>query len=45
MKQNSIMPDYLFEISEREFMDLRSKISTTKFAKTRALPKAFTLKS
>ena len=38
-------PDhYLFEISEKEFWDLRSKFSTTKFAKTRALPKAFTEK-
>jgi hypothetical protein len=36
--------DYMFEISEEEFADLRSKFSTTKFAKTRALPKAFTEK-
>jgi hypothetical protein len=36
--------DYMFEISEGEFEDLRSKFSTTKFAKTRALPKAFTEK-
>jgi hypothetical protein len=36
--------DYMFEISEGEFTDLRSKFSTTKFAKTRALPKAFTEK-
>ena len=36
--------DYLFEISEREFVDLRSKFSTAKFAKTRVLPKAFTEK-
>jgi len=34
----------MFEISESEFVDLRSKFSTTKFAKTRALPKAFTEK-
>jgi hypothetical protein len=34
----------MFEISESEFADLRSKFSTTKFAKTRALPKAFTEK-
>ena len=34
----------MFEISEGEFADLRSKFSTTKFAKTRALPKAFTEK-
>ena len=36
--------DYMFEISEGEFAGLRSKFSTTKFAKTRALPKAFTEK-
>jgi hypothetical protein len=36
--------DYMFEISEGEFADLRSKFSTTKFAKTRVLPKAFTEK-
>ena len=36
--------DYVFEVSEGEFSDLRSKFSTTKFAKTRALPKAFTEK-
>ena len=36
--------DYMFEISDGEFADLRSKFSTTKFAKTRALPKAFTEK-
>ena len=36
--------DYMFEISESEFVDLRSKFSTTKFAKTRSLPKAFTEK-
>jgi hypothetical protein len=35
---------YMFEVSEGEFADLRSKFSTTKFAKTRALPKAFTEK-
>ncbi|PIP05560.1 MAG: DNA-binding protein [Syntrophobacterales bacterium CG23_combo_of_CG06-09_8_20_14_all_48_27] len=36
--------DYLFELCEQEFTDLRSKFSTAKFAKTRALPKAFTEK-
>jgi hypothetical protein len=36
--------DYMFEISEGEFADLRSKFSTTTFAKTRVLPKAFTEK-
>lgn len=34
----------MFEITEEEFTNLRSKFSTTKFAKTRALPKAFTEK-
>ena len=34
----------MFEISDSEFVDLRSKFSTTKFAKTRSLPKAFTEK-
>ena len=33
---------YMFELDEVEFSDLRSKISTAKFAKTRASPKAFT---
>ena len=36
--------DYMFEINKSEFVDLRSKFSTTKFAKTRSLPKAFTEK-
>jgi len=36
--------DYMFEISEGEFADLRSKLSTAKFAKTRVLPNAFTEK-
>lgn len=36
--------DYMFELSGMEFADLRSKISTTKFAKTRVAPKAFTEK-
>src|SRR3990170_2035756 len=36
--------DYMFELSGVEFADLRSKISTTKFAKTRVLPGAFTEK-
>lgn len=35
---------YMFELSEVEFADLRSKLSTAKFAKTRVLPKAFTEK-
>jgi hypothetical protein len=36
--------DYMFEITQKEFADLRSKFSTAKFSKTRALPKAFTEK-
>ena len=36
--------DYMFEISMGEFADLRSKISTAKFSKTRVMPKAFTEK-
>ncbi len=36
--------DYMFELSELEFTDLRSKISSAKFAKTRVSPKAFTEK-
>jgi hypothetical protein len=36
--------DYKFGLSEAEFSDLRSKISTTKFAKTRVTPNAFTEK-
>lgn len=35
---------YVWEIDNQEFVDLRSKFSTTKFAKTRQLPKAFTEK-
>lgn len=36
--------DYMFVLSGMEFADLRPKISTTKFAKTRVTPKAFTEK-
>lgn len=35
---------YLFELSQIEFEDLRSKFSTTNFAKTRVVPKVFTEK-
>ena len=35
---------YVFEIDNQEFAFLRSKFSTTKFQKTRQLPKAFTEK-
>ena len=38
-------PDgYLFELTKDEFEILRRKFSTTKFSKTRTLPKAFTEK-
>ena len=38
-------PDgYLFELTKDEFDALRGKFSTTKFSKTRTLPKAFTEK-
>ena len=36
--------DYMFQLAESEFLILRSKFSTAKFAKTRTLPKAFTEK-
>jgi hypothetical protein len=36
--------DYMFGLSEAEFSDLRSKISTAKFSKTRVAPNAFTEK-
>ncbi len=35
---------YVLELTEMEFTNLRSKISTTKLSKTRVLPKAFTEK-
>ena len=34
--------DFYFELTENEFNILRSKFSTTKFSKTRTLPKVFT---
>jgi len=36
--------NYMFQLSKEEFADLRSKISTTNFSKTRIAPKAFTEK-
>ncbi len=36
--------DYIFELTRNEFEDLRWKFSTTKFSKTRVMPKAFTEK-
>jgi phage regulator Rha-like protein len=35
---------YIFELDNKEFGDLRWKISTANLAKTRVLPKAFTKK-
>ena len=35
---------YTFVLNKSEFEDLRWKFSTTKFSKTRVLPKAFTEK-
>ncbi len=35
---------YVFELSESEFADLRSKISTANLSKVRTIPKAFTEK-
>lgn len=35
---------YIIELTKNEFKDLRWKISTTNFSKTRVLPKAFTEK-
>ena len=35
---------YMFQLTEDEFDNLRSKFSTTKFSKTRSVPKAFTEK-
>ncbi len=35
---------YVFELSESEFLDLRSKFSTANLSKIRTLPKAFTEK-
>jgi len=34
--------DFYFELTKEEFEILRSKVSTTKFSKTRTLPKVFT---
>jgi len=36
--------DYVFELNKAEFGGLRWKFSTTKFTKTRVMPKAFTEK-
>jgi len=40
--QDKFPEEFFFELSDEEFVDLRSKTSTTKFAKTRTNPKVFT---
>lgn len=40
--QDKFLDDFYFELSDSEFNDLRSKLSTANFAKTRANPKVFT---
>jgi len=40
--QDKFLDDFYFELSDSEFDVLRSKISTTNFAKTRTNPKVFT---
>jgi ORF6N domain len=41
---NRFPQGYLFELTDNELDDLRSKFSSAKFSKTRTLPKAFTEK-
>jgi len=41
---DKFLQDYMFDLSEVEFADLRSKISTAKLSKTRVMPKVFTEK-
>jgi len=40
--QDKFLEDFYFELTDKEFEILRSKDSTTKFAKTRVNPKVFT---
>ena len=40
--KDKFLEDFYFELTDKEFEDLRSKISTAKFAKTRVNPKVFT---
>ena len=40
--QDKFLEDFYFELTDKEFENLRSKNSTTKFAKTRVNPKVFT---
>jgi len=40
--QYKFLEDFYFELTDKEFEDLRSKNSTAKFSKTRVNPKVFT---
>jgi len=40
--QDKFLEDFYFELTDKEFEDLRSKNSTAKFSKTRVNPKVFT---
>ncbi len=40
--QDKFLDDFYFELADNEFENLRSKISTANFAKTRSNPKVFT---
>ena len=40
--KDKFLEDFYFELTDKEFEDLRSKNSTAKFAKTRVKPKVFT---
>ncbi len=40
--QDKFQKDFFFEITDKEFVILRSKFSTAKFSKTRTNPKVFT---
>lgn len=37
-----LLTDFMFQLTKEELEVLQSKISTTKFSKTRAIPYAFT---
>ncbi len=40
--KDKFLEDFYFELTDKEFEDLRSKNSTAKFSKTRVNPKVFT---
>uniref|UniRef100_UPI004048E749 ORF6N domain-containing protein n=1 Tax=Aliarcobacter sp. TaxID=2321116 RepID=UPI004048E749 len=40
--QDKFMEDFYFELTNKEFENLRSKFSTANFSKTRTNPKVFT---